>query len=75
MTSVVIIYLITIHIEGYDQGINNEVLPQGMKSYPKQFSRLPYYDNIEIVRLFDTMHIGKNITETLLHILDGRRDK
>ena len=27
------------------------------------------------MHLFDTMHIGNNITETLWKILDGRRDK
>ena len=46
-----------------------------MKSYPKQFSRLPYYEQLKIVHLFDTMHIGKNVAETLWRILDGRRDK
>ena len=75
MTSVVLISLIILHIEGHDQGINNEVLPQGMKSCPKQFSMLPYYEHLEIVHLFDTMHIEKNISETLWKILDGRRDK
>jgi hypothetical protein len=46
-----------------------------MKSYPVQFSRLPYYDHLEIVHLFDTMHIEKNVIETLWRILDGRSDK
>ena len=46
-----------------------------MKSYLKQFSRLPYYEQLKIVHLFDTMHIGKNVAETLWRILDGRRDK
>ena len=46
-----------------------------MKSYPKQFSRLPYYEQLQIVHLFDTMHIRKNVAETLWRILDGRRDK
>ena len=46
-----------------------------MKSYPKQFSRLPYYEQLQIVHLFDTMHIGKNVAETLWRILDERRDK
>jgi len=64
-----------LHIEGCDQGINNEVLPRGMKSYLEQFSRLPYNEHLEIVHLFDTMHIEKNVTETLWRILDGRRDK
>lgn len=42
--------------EGY-QGING--LPQGMKSYPLQISRLPYHENLQFVHLFDTMHIKK----------------
>jgi hypothetical protein len=46
-----------------------------MKSYPMQFSRLPYYEHLQIVHLFDTMHIEKNITELLWRILDGRTDK
>ena len=40
------------------QGIND--LPQGLKSYPIQFSR-----NLQIVHLFDTLHIGKDITKML----------
>jgi hypothetical protein len=28
-----------------------------------------------MVQMFDTMHIGKNITEFLWQILDGRTDK
>ena len=40
-------------------------LPKGLKSYPRQFNRLPYYEHLQIVHLFDSMHIGKNITETL----------
>ena len=50
-------------------------LPRGMKNYPMEFSRLPYYEHLQIVHLFDTMHIGKNITELLWRILDGRTDK
>jgi hypothetical protein len=46
-----------------------------MKGFPKQFNRLPYYEQLEITHLFDTMHIGKNITKMLWRILDGRRDK
>jgi hypothetical protein len=46
-----------------------------MKSYPRQFSRFPYYEHLQIAHLFDTMHIGKNVTETLWRILDGRSDK
>ena len=55
------------------EGING--LPQGMKSYPKKFSRFPYYENLRIAHLFDTMHIGKNVDETLWRILDGRSEK
>jgi hypothetical protein len=51
------------------------MLPRGMKSFPKQFSRLPYYEQLEIIHLFDTMHIGNNVTKMLWRILDGRRDK
>lgn len=40
-------------------------LPKGLKIYPKQFSRFPYYEKQQIVHLFDIMYIGKNITETL----------
>ena len=46
-----------------------------MKSYPMQFSRLPYYEHLQIVHLFDTMHIEKNMTKLLWQILDGRTDK
>ena len=46
-----------------------------MKSYPIQFSRLPYYEHLQIVHLFDTMHIGKNVTETLWLLLELRREK
>jgi hypothetical protein len=35
------------------------------ESYHVQFSRLSYYEHIEIIHLFDTMHIGKNVIETL----------
>ena len=45
------------------EGING--IPQGMKSYSKKFSRFPYYDHLQIVHLFDTMHIGKNVFDTL----------
>ena len=62
--------------EGHNhhEGINNG-LPRGMKSYPTQFMRLPYYEELKIAHLFDTMHIGKNVTETLWRIVDGRSDK
>ena len=45
------------------EGING--LPRGMKSYPIQFNRLPYYEHLQIAHFFDTMHIGKNVTKTL----------
>jgi hypothetical protein len=37
--------------------------------------RFPYYEEIKIAHLFDTMHIRKNVTKTLWRIIDGRRDK
>ena len=46
-----------------------------MKSYPIQFSRLPYYEHLQIAHFFDTMHIGKNVTETLCRLLELRREK
>ena len=45
-----------------------------MKSYPFQFNRLPYYEHLQIVHLFDTMHIIKSVADTLWRILDGRSD-
>ena len=56
------------------QGINDQ-LPKGLKIYPTQFTRMLYYEKLPIMHLFDPMHIGKNVTETLWEILDGRRDK
>ena len=47
-------------------------LPQGMNIYPIQFSRLPYYEHLQISHFFDTIHIGKNVTEMIWRILDGR---
>ena len=61
-------------VRKHHEGINNG-FPQGMKSYPAQFMRFPYYEELKISHLFDTMHIGKNVTETLWQIIDGRRDK
>ena len=46
-----------------------------MKSYPIQFSRFPYYDYLQIAHLFDTMHIGKNVTETLWKLQELRSEK
>ena len=46
-----------------------------MKSYPIQFSRFPYYEHLQIAHLFDTMHIGKNVTETLWRLLELRSEK
>ena len=46
-----------------------------MKIYPIQFSRFPYYEHLQIAHLFDTMHIGKNVTETLWRLLDLRSEK
>ena len=65
--------MITDGLHEHHEGVNG--LPRGMKSYPKQFSRLPYYEHLLVVHLFDTMHIGKNVAKTLWWILDGRSDK
>ena len=46
-----------------------------MKSYPKQFSRFPYYDHLQIAHLFDTIHIGKNVIEKLWRLLELRSNK
>ena len=46
-----------------------------MKSYPIQFNRFPYYEHLQIAHLFDTLHIGKNVTETLWRLLELRREK
>jgi hypothetical protein len=50
-------------------------LPRRMKSYPIQFSRFSYYKHLQIVHMFDTMHIKNNTTKLLWKILDGRTDK
>ena len=63
-----------IHVVG-QEGINNREIPRGMKIYPKKFNRISYYEHLEIVHLFDTMHIRKNVIETLWKILDGRKYK
>ena len=55
------------------EGING--LPRGMKIYPKWFSRFPYYEHLWISHMFDTVHIGKNVTGALWKILDGRSEK
>ena len=46
-----------------------------MKIYPKQLSRFPYYEHLQISHLFDTMHIGKNVTEALWRLLELRSEK
>ena len=50
-------------------------LPRGMKIYPIQFNRLPYYEHLQIDHLFNIMHIGKNVIEMIWRILDGRTNK
>ena len=50
-------------------------IPRGMKVYPIQFSRFPYYEHLQIAHLFNTMHIGKNVTEMIWRILDGSTNK
>ena len=69
----IVIYFM-LHQGHHREGIKNR-LPWGMKSYPTQFMRFPYYEDRNISHLFDTMHIGKNVTKTLWRIIDGRRDK
>ena len=34
-----------------------------------------YYEHLQIAHLFDTMHIGKKVTEMIWRILDGRTQK
>ena len=65
--------MITDGLHKHHEGVNG--IQRGIKSYPKKFSRLPYYENLLVVHLFDTMHIGKNVAETLWWILDRRNDK
>lgn len=48
-------------------------LPWGMKSFPTQFMRFPYYE--KLAHLFHTMHLYKNGSKNLWWIVDGRRDK
>jgi hypothetical protein len=62
----IIIFVISFMLrEGrHHGGINNE-LPQGMKFYPTQFMRFPYYEELKISHLFDKMHIRKNVIEKL----------
>ena len=55
------------------EGING--IPRGMKSYPKHLSRFPYSEHLQIANMFDTMHIKKNVAETLWRIFDGRSEK
>jgi hypothetical protein len=67
LTYLIIIFVISFMLhEGLNhyEGINNG-LPRGMKSYPSQFMRFPYYEELKIAHLFDTMNIRKNVTETL----------
>jgi hypothetical protein len=76
LSYLIIIFVISfiLHEGRHREGINNG-LPWGMKCYPTDFMRFPCYDEPKIAHLFDTMHIGKNVTETLWRIIDGRRDK
>ena len=50
-------------------------IAQGMKSYPIQFSRLPYYEHLQIAHLFDAMHIGKNVKTMIWRTLDRSSGK
>ena len=38
----------------------------------KQFSRFSYYERLQSAHMFDTIHIIKNVAETLWRILDLR---
>jgi hypothetical protein len=46
-----------------------------MKIYPIEFNRFPYYEHLQISHFFYTIHIKKNVIETLWRILDGRTNK
>jgi hypothetical protein len=46
-----------------------------MKIYPIQFNRLPYYKHLQVAHVFDTMHISKNVIESLWRMLDERSNK
>ena len=50
-------------------------LPRRMKSYPKQFSQLSYYEHLQIAHMFDTMDIRKNVAKTLWRIFNLRSNK
>jgi hypothetical protein len=59
----IIIFVISfmLHERRHHGDINNR-LPRGIKCYPTKFMRFPYYEELKISHLFDTMHIGKNVT-------------
>ena len=40
-----------------------------------KISKFPYYEHLQIAHLFNTMHIAKNVTETLWRLLELRREK
>jgi hypothetical protein len=62
----IIIFVISFMLhEGLHHECINNGLPQGMKCYPTQLMRFPYYDELKIAHLFDTIHIGKNVTDML----------
>ena len=50
-------------------------IPGGMKRYPLQFSRFPYYEHLQIAHLFNTMHNENNVTKMICRIIDGRTNK
>ena len=73
--NIVLIYFI-LWYQGHRRGEGTIiVLPPGMKCYPSQFARLPYYEDLKIAHLFDTIHVGKNVTETLWRTIDGAHDR
>jgi len=61
---IVIIPLTIIHVVGRSR-INNRALPRGMEIYHEKLDRIPYYEHLEIVHLFDIIRIGKNVAATL----------
>ena len=73
--NIVLIYFILWYQGHRHREGTNIVLPPGMKCYPSQFARLPYYEDLKIAHLFDTMHIGKNVIEMLWRIIDGAHDR
>ena len=75
-------YLIIINVvisfmfhQGRHRDGNNNGLSRGMKCYPTQFMRFPYYEQLKLAHLFEIMHIEKNVTKMSWRIIDGSKDK